>query len=344
MKKIGNMRIFVSVCLFICLLTWPFVVGAFDHGRGGHLSIDKTYYAPGEEIQVNFRADRDWPRNAWIGIMPSNIQHGSEAINDQNDITYQYIEKRTQGVMVFKAPGPGQWDLRMNDNDNNGREVAYVSFNVGDAIPTGHNTKLRLEKTAFAPGEDIRLNFHADPDWPRNAWIGIIPSNIQHGSEAINDQNDITYQYIEKRTQGVMVFKAPGPGQWDLRMNDNDNNGREVAYVSFNVGDAVPTGYESNDANLRLEKTAFAPGEEIRLSFRADPNWPRDAWIGIIPSNIQHGSEATNDQNDITYQYIEKRAQGVMVFKAPGPGQWDLRMHDTDSNGKEMSYISFTVR
>jgi uncharacterized caspase-like protein len=104
---------------------------------------------------------------------------------------------------------------------------------------------------------------------------------------------------------------------------------------------SVPT---VSDSNLVLEKTVFAPGESIRVEFYASGNWARDAWIGIIPSNISHGSESVNDQHDITYQYIENRTNGAMVFTAPGSGQWDLRMHDTDSNGREVAYISFTVR
>jgi len=104
---------------------------------------------------------------------------------------------------------------------------------------------------------------------------------------------------------------------------------------------SVPT---AGDSNLVLEKTVFAPGESIRVEFYASSNWARDAWIGIIPSNISHGSESVNDQHDITYQYIENRTNGVMIFTAPGPGQWDLRMHDTDRNGREVASISFTVR
>ena len=104
---------------------------------------------------------------------------------------------------------------------------------------------------------------------------------------------------------------------------------------------SMPT---ASDSSLVLEKTVFAPGESIRVEFYASDNWARDAWIGIIPSNISHGSESVNDKYDITYQYIENRTSGVMVFKAPSLGQWDLRMHDTDSNGREVASISFTVR
>jgi hypothetical protein len=235
MKKVSSIRGIFVVCLFIWLFMLPLVAGASSFDNGVNLMIDKTTFAPGEEIRVGFHASGNWPSDAWIGIIPSGIQHGSEAVNDQHDITYQYIKKRTHGVMVFTAPGEGQWDLRMHDTDSNGREVASVSFTVGSAASVSSDAKLTLSKTVFSPGETIRVEFHGNSNWPSDAWIGIIPSGIQHGSEAINDQHDITYQYLNKRTHGVMEFAAPGPGQWDLRMHDTDSNGREITSVSFTV-------------------------------------------------------------------------------------------------------------
>jgi len=235
MKIIGSKRILTFFGFFLWMVSMPLVAGAVSYEQGAELAIDKTSYAPAESIRVQFSASGNWARDAWIGIIPSNIPHGSEPVNDQHDITYQYIEKRTSGVMTFTAPGPGNWDFRMHDTDGNGREVAYVSFTIGQAAPKSSDANLVLEKTVFAQGEPIRVSFIASGNWARDAWIGIIPSNIQHGSEPVNDQHDITYQYIEKRTSGVMTFTAPGPGNWDFRMHDTDVNGREVGHVSFTV-------------------------------------------------------------------------------------------------------------
>jgi hypothetical protein len=65
-------------------------------------------------------------------------------------------------------------------------------------------------------------------------FTGTIPSKVAHGSEAVNDTNDFAYQYLKNRTSGTFVFKAPTQqGNYDFRMNDTDNNGREVSSVSF---------------------------------------------------------------------------------------------------------------
>jgi hypothetical protein len=339
MTRIGFQRI-LTVGLVLSLLAVFSTAGAVNLISGADLTLNKTSFAPGEQIVVTFKAPAGWARDAWIGIIPSNIAHGSETVNDQHDITYQYLEGRTGGTMFFKAPAAGQWDMRMHDTDGGGKETAYVSFKVSGTAALIGTDQLWLDKANFATDEPIQVHFQAPANWPENAWIGIIPSNIAHGSETTNDQNDVDYQYIKKRTSGIMTFKSPGTGKWDMRMHDTDNGGKEIAYVSFTVGQVVISG----TGKIWLNKTVFAPGESIQVKFEAPAGWSRDAWVGIIPSNTAHGSETVNDQYDITYQYIEGRTSGVMYFKAPGPGQWDIRMHDTDAGGREIASLSFTVR
>lgn len=70
----------------------------------------------------------------------------------------------------------------------------------------------------------------------------------------------------------------------------------------------------------------------------------QQALIGIIPSNIPHGDEEVNDAHDVTYQYLEGRTSGTLVFTAPSSGYWDLRMHSSDSSGVEIATVSFTTR
>ena len=79
------------------------------------------------------------------------------------------------------------------------------------AVPQIENISIWLEKTTFAPNEEIKLHFTAPASFPNNAWIGLIPSNVPHGDETVNDQNDIDYEYISGRTSGTMIFKAPRP-------------------------------------------------------------------------------------------------------------------------------------
>ncbi|MEO0706809.1 MAG: DUF2065 domain-containing protein [Cyanobacteria bacterium J06649_5] len=194
--------------------------------------LEKATFAPGETIRVEFTAEEDYASQAWIGLISSSVSHGSETINDQHDKAYKYIQNRLSGTEEFRAPEePGSYDFRMN---NEGVEVDFITFEVTFPDPKDlENGQLTLEKATFAPGETIRVKFTAEEDYVSQAWIGLIPSGVRHGSETINDQHDKAYKYIQNRLSGTEEFKAPEePGPYDFRMN---NEGAEVSFISFEV-------------------------------------------------------------------------------------------------------------
>ncbi|MCF6241373.1 MAG: hypothetical protein L3J74_08530 [Bacteroidales bacterium] len=99
--------------------------------------------------------------------------------------------------------------------------------------------------------------------------------------------------------------------------------------------------------DLKLDKKVYAPGETIKVTFKASPKWEENAWIGIIPSDVAHGKEAENDSYDIAYQYIKGAESGTFEFTAPNdPGKYDIRMNDTDdgTKGVEVASVSFEVK
>lgn len=102
--------------------------------------------------------------------------------------------------------------------------------------PKPGEPSLMLDKNAYAPGEMITVTFTASPSYPTNAWVGIIPSDVPHGDETVNDQHDMAYQYLDGMTAGTLMFNAPtAPGSYDIRMHDTDSGGVEVASVTFKV-------------------------------------------------------------------------------------------------------------
>jgi hypothetical protein len=117
-----------------------------------------------------------------------------------------------------------------------------------------------------------------------------------------------------------------------------------VMLVLLAVGLAVSACGPKGPA-LDTDKSSYAPGETINVTFSAPAGLPTDAWVGIIPSDVPHGTEAQNDTYDLTYQYLNGMASGTIVFAAPVlPGSYDFRMNDTDSNGKEIASVTFTVK
>lgn len=202
------------------------------------LEMKKTDYFTGEPVEVEFKASKDLASDAWVGIIPAEVPHGNEAVNDQHDLAYQYISKRVFGIMTFMAPEtPGAYDMRMHDTDSDGKELASVRFSVRvDPALVNLQPALNLNKRVFAPGETIVVGFTAPKSYAQDAWVGIIPAHVPHGDEAVNDEYDMAFDYLHKRTRGTLEFQAPEePGAYDLRMHDTDLNGREVASVSFEV-------------------------------------------------------------------------------------------------------------
>ena len=218
------------------LASATFQVGAIDYKAS--VKLNKNSYTAGEEIMVNFSTAIPLPKTAWIGIIPSNIPHGTSAENGQHDISYQYVEGKTSGTLKFEAPGKaGSYDLRLHDADSEGTEIGHATFQIGEVKLQG---TLKLKKENYAPGEEIELEFRAPAELSPRAWIGMIPSKVPHGNENVNDQHDIQWQYMEKKSSGVLKFVAPPDnGSYDFRMNSSSDDGVEITSVTFQVGGSL---------------------------------------------------------------------------------------------------------
>jgi hypothetical protein len=293
MKKQSVISLKLSLVLVLTVLL--LAVGS-QAAMAASINLTKTVFSPTESITLSFTADSAYPDSAWIGIIPSNVAHGSESTNDGADMAYQYINKKASGTMIFTAPtAPGSYDFRMNDNDGGGTEVASVSFTV--QLGADRQSSLSLNKTTFAPGEDIIVTFEASAFYSANAWVGIIPSNIAHGGEGLNDQNDLSYQYINKRTSGTMTFKAPNnAGAYDFRMNENDFGGIEITSVSFTIAASTGgTGTTNNTgASFQNLRAATANGA-VTLT------WNASSAAGVTGYNLYRGTySGGEDSNPIT--------------------------------------------
>ncbi|MBN2788590.1 MAG: hypothetical protein JXR69_00210, partial [Candidatus Delongbacteria bacterium] len=75
--------------------------------ENGLLSLDKNVYFPDEEIKVTFKVMKHFSSSAWIGILPYDCPHGSEKVNDENDLGYKHLKYEKYkggGTMIMKAP------------------------------------------------------------------------------------------------------------------------------------------------------------------------------------------------------------------------------------------------
>jgi hypothetical protein len=301
----------------------------------GRVWIDEpAIAAPGGTVTVHFDAAPTFHDNAWVGVVPSEVPHGSEAENDLHDLDYEYLKKRTSGTLELRAPAQaGTYDVRMHDSDHDGREVASASFEVQKV-----SGKVWLDKTEFATGEAMKVHFQVPDGLDKTAWAGIVPAEIPHGDEATNDKHDLSYLYLNGKTEGTLSFSAPATeGRFDIRLNDTASDGSEIASVAFTTTKA--------SAEVWLDQETFYPGAKIPVSFKATGALGTSAWIGVVSSDIPHGSSSENDRHDVGYVYVAGLAEGTVNVNGPKEvGNWDVRLHDsTASDGNEIAFASFTV-
>ncbi|MEL6178339.1 MAG: hypothetical protein AAFS10_05270 [Myxococcota bacterium] len=203
--------------------------------------------------------------------------------------------------------------------------------------PTG-TLELAGDKETFKTGDTIKVKFTA-ANVPKDAWVGIIPSDIEHGDADKNDDHDVAYQHLDGKTKGTLRFTAPSKsGKYDFRLNEKDSDGGiELASVSFTV---------KNNAELTLKTTSVKAGDTIKVRFKAPKGLPDNAWVGIIPSDIPHGDADKNDDHDVAYKYLKGKTKGTLTFTAPSKaGKYDFRLHNQDAKGgKELASVSFTVK
>lgn len=123
---------FYKTALLIFTLIFAFTLSNNAEAQSKNtLKIAKDVVKPGASVKVVFTTEKGLKKNAWIGIIPSSTKHGSEAENDKVDVAYQYLQGKVKGTLTFKAPTkPGKYDFRLNSTDDNGKELASVSFTV----------------------------------------------------------------------------------------------------------------------------------------------------------------------------------------------------------------------
>lgn len=187
------------------------------------------------------------------------------------------------------------------------------------------NTEIILSKATFSSLEDITFHFRV-PQLPGDAWIGIIPSGIPHGDEAVNDMHDTSFVHLHGETTGEVSLPNPGPGEWTLRLHDTDNNGNEMAYVAFTV-----SGIETDPRpSITVVGGDSVPIDgPLEISFTgADEN---TAWVGIYGEGGAHENHngwwkylngeqtppsAPISEGNITFQPSERRSENIGMYQA----------------------------
>lgn len=209
------------------------------------------------------------------------------------------------------------------------RELRGVEAPVEEAM-------VATAKQVYAPGEPVVVEFSGLPGNEKD-WITVVEAAAPQSAYGE------TF-YTGGKTAGRHSFGALPPGKYEARVFfDWPVGGYMVkARHAFTVAGARPG--SDIKPELDLDKISFFPGEPIKVHFRAPSTFDTSAWVGIVPSSVGHGSEAENDRHDIARAFLGGRTSGDLVFSAPSaPGIYDLRMNDSDRNGREAASATFAV-
>tara|TARA_Y100001934_G_scaffold161671_1_gene192853 strand:- start:2189 stop:4264 length:2076 start_codon:yes stop_codon:yes gene_type:complete len=337
------------------------IVSALDSDGDGSLSLPEVIsliesdtdeeYSEGSGITVS-----DHPNPMYNGVYtPQNEINGKPSFRNSEG-----------AVLYFYNAGSGgapSWSLddRDQDGSNDWYRGGWTRVPSSGGLPLGHrrwvgvgkitissdsgpsspgpsspesisaqdqelsNTEINLSKASFSSSEEISFHFRV-PQLPEDAWIGIIPSEIPHGNEAVNDMHDTSFVHLHGKTTGEAILPNPGPGEWTLRLHDSDNNGNEMAYVPFTVRGIEPATRPS--ITVVAGNTVPADGP-LEISFTGVDD--AAAWIGIYPE--QNGHENHNgwwkylngeqtppstpiSEGNITFQPSERRSESLGSYQA----------------------------
>jgi hypothetical protein len=277
---------------------WGYDAGPVYNGFGWAMEGTSTRLPNGRWVQIQLDL------LGQLHLQPGDKITGLAFSSDNADVIYDSVYLLPDGVTPGVSGG-FQGDEMVPVIPEGGRDYTYTSPGGRDYTytptptpqtsypPVSGGGTLNLDKTRFVPGESIVVRFTASSNWPSDAWVGIIPASIPHGNEAVNDQHDITYQYLGKRTAGSLTFTAPGLGNWDFRLHDTDGGGKEFASVTFVVGapQTVAGGGDGSCVNLARGKHA----NQSSTSPWSHANDAEGAVDGII--NGGYGFHTENERN-----------------------------------------------
>jgi hypothetical protein len=134
------------------------------------------------------------------------------------------------------------------------------------------------------------------------------------------------------------------PDTTSIKTGRTDKTETDMTFPETDTGNIIEKDKDTSPGILTLEKTTYAPDEQMEISFTASSGAADNAWVGIILSDVTHGNNQVNDDNDIDFDVLAGQTSGFLFMLAPHfTGNYDLRMSDPDT-GKKMTSVSFTVK
>ncbi len=127
--------------------------------------------------------------------------------------------------------------------------------------------------------------------------------------------------------------------------SSNDAADQEDGFTALEVDEDARIS-DIEITGMKMGKEQYAVDEPITVTVTWKGKPAEDAWIGIIPADTPHGSEEKNDEYDVDYRYFSDMKSGdVFTFEyiTLEPGEYTMRVNETDGGGAELAWCAFSV-
>jgi Endonuclease/Exonuclease/phosphatase family len=198
-------------------------------------------------------------------------------------------------------------------------------------VPARAPPLIAVDKPSFPQGSDFLVRFQT-PDFAD--WSVVV---VPHRG---NPENDALIaargpDVISTRPSIKFGSLRISPGAYDAILLDT--HGKELARTMFHIlaKDAVP--------ELRIEKSSYKPGEEIRVFWRNAPGMKND-WVGVY-----RAGDPDLYRGYLAFTYTGATVEGSALLDKKvlpellTPGEYELRLMREDSYVM-LARIRFTVR
>ncbi|WP_193213472.1 fibronectin type III domain-containing protein [Luteolibacter marinus] len=218
---------------------------------------------------------------AFSDLKVDDLRDFENIYGDTGAPDYEPVDTRAgidilQRTLAADGLANGSYFARVRHRDSNTLWSDWspvVEFGVTGSSFTG-DPAIRLEKSVFAPGEDIAVTYEGGPGLATD-WIGIYKKGQNPGPVA-----STTWQYVTG-TSGIRHFTTNLPaGEWFAAFFTNDGYTEIAPRVAFYVGDKPV---------LAPDRTSYDEGQTVDLSFSNAPGGAND-WVGIYKEGTTPGA------------------------------------------------------
>lgn len=247
------------------------------------MKMGKDVYDVGEPIEVTVTWEGTPYDDAWIGVIPAEIAHGSEEENDAYDTEYFYLLEKNSGdtfVFEYAVSEPGTYTIRINESDGGGAELAWCGFIVAD-INTDALNEL-IDDISNSGGE--------------RGYVG-------NEGAALKTVDESNFPEVAKAVYGIDVSEGDG---WTILDAESVNGVNDLGINATLSGSATP---------IELMQLYFERCLSIGDVFTEEINW--DTFVLSKGTKLNSFEEfCTEEAIDTTSSY----ASGSWIYDYNGRG------------------------